>query len=107
MYKFRCVGEEVRIKHEFSHHHTRHFHNSCSLCSHYGLVKKCTIDGAPVYFCGGESACGMAMDMGMTMLLLLKETAKCARLFLPLLLLLLSGDIELNPGPPPRKYVYM
>lgn len=46
-----------------------------------------------------DSVCGVAIDMGVPMLFLLKETTKGACCFLPLLMILLSGDVELNPGP--------
>ena len=101
VYKLWGVCEDIRFEHALSHHPNHPQFNSCSLCSHHGIEKGHEICRVSVR---DDSFFGVAVDMGVAMLFLLMYTAKCACFFLPFLMILLSGDVELNPGPNSKYY---
>ena len=78
---FFWFGKDERSKHMDSHHRRR---SKCSLCVHFKCVH----------------LRDLAVGCGIGMLISLRVLNKFVCLFLIFALLMRSGDIETNPGPP-------
>ncbi len=79
------------------HTQTCHYHYHCN----HGLSDKCSL-------CSRHHQLRSSLSNTHTerqeptatlMLALLKQILKCAQIFVPVLLILLCGDVETNPGP--------
>ena len=68
------------------HHHDKH--DKCSLCQHFSSSKGRSL-----------SLTGRLVLSAIVMVLLLKLVLKYSRVVVPLVLILLCGDVETNPGP--------
>ena len=73
------------LDHSSSYHHNTK-HDKCSLCSHYSSRKGC-----------GLTLTGRLLVIAVIMLQ--KPVLKSFRVVIPLILILLAGDVETNPGP--------
>ena len=75
------------MDHASSYHHGNQ-HAKCSLCRHWSTGQGHTLSLRE----------GLVISV-LVMALLFKSSVKCVRVALPLMLILLSGDVETNPGP--------
>ena len=91
---FLWFGEEEHCKHMDSHHRDR---SKCSLCVHF---VKCVDHHQAVDHHKDYSMRDFAVGCGIGLLVSLTVPSKFVCLFIIFALLILSGDIETNPGPP-------
>ena len=95
-----CFAQSQYTEHMQScHYHSHHDHchkPTCSFCLHHGLRQSLV-----------KKRWSYWTSLASSMVSLLLQLLKCVRIFIPLLLILLSGDVETNPGPGQSMYNYV